>query len=200
MVGQISGVVFENDRFPPANPLTTPRLANIPVVLDGYRDGARRTDALGRFKFERVAPGKHRVSVLLNQVPAELALISNPEYYVDIGVGTSVEVNFALAKLGQLQGAMSIVPGSGVSEHDLSNVRFYLAGTDFDTYPEPDGEFRLTDVRPGTYILKSDVSAADTDLEVSPAELSVRIGSGQSISGLKFQLGYKARPVIKKEF
>jgi hypothetical protein len=86
--GRLSGVVFldanESGRFEAGEQ----GAANVTVVLDGRY--AVRTDAQGRYEFPAVAAGRHRISVLPDNLPLPWMLVNEGQSEVEVSVRGNV--------------------------------------------------------------------------------------------------------------
>ena len=80
--GNIEGVVFLDDNGNGRLDALEARAANVSVLLDGRY--ATRTDAQGRFEFQFVAPGPHRVTVASDTLPLPWAMPRTGEQRVEV--------------------------------------------------------------------------------------------------------------------
>lgn len=91
--GRLSGVVFldanESGRFEAGEQ----GVANVTVVLDGRY--AVRTDAQGRYEFPAVAAGRHRLSVLPDNLPLPWMLVNEGQAEVEVSVRGNVSADVA---------------------------------------------------------------------------------------------------------
>ena len=125
--------------------------ANVRVQCDGARDVVV-SDAQGRFDFERVAPGRRRLSLGDVSLPASTL-------YLELAAGQRVG-DVTLRHPGEedavLEGRV-LEAGGGVSPGRTVSVRSLAApGASGNAYVNPDGRFRLERVPPGRYTVGVD--------------------------------------------
>jgi hypothetical protein len=140
IVGTIEGTVNEQ-AFAGSRPAK-----GIPVVLE---DGSlATTNEAGVFVFSRVPEGRHRVSLAVNQLPA------------DYDPGATLEATLDVKSRRVTNAKLSVIPLLSVSGRilapegiPLDNVVVKLLPTNRYTTPEPEGRFSFYNVREGEYDL-----------------------------------------------
>jgi cell division septation protein DedD len=117
--GAIDGLVFKDDgaqgRYTPG----LPPVADVEVVLDDAR--YTRTDASGRFRFDDVPVGRHRVEARSASGQATFFTTPSP---AEVDTGGSVEFGIALSR-SSLRGVVRTDAGAGVS-----GVLLHITGAD----------------------------------------------------------------------
>ena len=148
--GHIEGIVFKDDRAEGIYTPGLPPLAGIEVVLDGVR--RTRTDDAGRFRFDDVPYGRHRVEA--RQTSQEAAYFTTPSP-VDVDTGSSVAFGIALSR-SSLRGVVLTDAGIGVP-----GVLIHIAGGDRSTTVRTadDGTFVGEGLIPGDYDVAVDAGS-----------------------------------------
>lgn len=198
--GSIKGLVLESASFPPKVVSKTPTLENITVVLDDQQGIARNTRKDGKWSFDTIPVGKHKVSILLSSAPATLALTSPANYYVQVMPGQVANVNFALARMASVSGKIKLSDEIQKNKDALNGIRIYLKGTELDTLSGSGGDFQITDVPPGNYTLELDTDFLPADLIVESKTKEIFLSSGENLTMIDFLLKPKPRDVQKKVF
>ena len=96
--GSIRGTVYYDEnrdlvRQPGEHPA-----AGVVVVIDGRYE--TRTDAQGRYEFDPVYPGPHRVSLVSADLPLPWGLDDEAPQTVEVGIRQTSDVDFGLVDLG----------------------------------------------------------------------------------------------------
>lgn len=199
--GSISGVVFESVVLPPATPQKTPRIHGIKILLDGQEGISRESDNAGKWVFNDIPAGRHKVSISLKSTPASLAIMGAQSFVIVVSPGQVTTVNFALAKLSSLSGKIGVQTQTANGAKDLAgSIRLFVKEKDFDTLSEGDGSFSITDLPPGKYHVAIDPDFLPENYEALPPEVEVSLGSGQILKGLQFVIREKPRQIQKKVF
>ncbi len=143
--GHIDGIVFKDDRAEGMYTPGLPPMAGIEVVMDGVRH--TRTDDSGRFRFDGVPYGRHRVEA--RYAPDQPAYFTTPSP-ADVDTGSSVAFGIALSR-SSLRGVVLTDAGAGlpgVLVHIASGERRTTARTaDDGTFVAeglPAGEYEVT--------------------------------------------------------
>jgi hypothetical protein len=198
--GSISGLVFSSAVFPPDNRKTAPKREGIIISLDNQQSITRTSDMGGKWSFDNIPAGKHKVSIVLSRTPADLAIISPIDQYVEVGPGMNTQIDFAVAEMAHLSGELLADESSGFEKEALGNVRISLTPRDIDTLSGYDGSFTLSDVPPGKYTLTVDKAFLPTGAEAVPEFATVDLKPGETRTGVKFTLRMKAREVKIRKF
>lgn len=198
--GSIKGLVLESAFFPPKIVSKTPTIENITVILDDQQGISRTTKKDGKWSFDTIPVGKHKISILLTSAPATLALTSPMSYYVQVMPGQVASVNFALARMASVAGNVKLSDEIAKNRDALSGIRIHLKGTDMDTLSNADGGFQITDVPPGNYTVEVDPAYLPNDLIVEKIGRDVFLSSGENLTMIDFLLKPKPREVQKKVF
>jgi hypothetical protein len=138
IIGSIEGVVREHhlDGSDPAK--------GVPVVLD---DGTIvTTNDEGLFRFSRVAEGLHRVSLAVNQLPADYDPGPTPEVTIDVKARRVANAELSVTPLVSFSGRIMAPDGTA-----LDGVIVKLLSTDRYTTPTPEGRFGFYNLREGEY-------------------------------------------------
>jgi hypothetical protein len=138
IIGSIEGTVREHhlEGSDPAK--------GVPVVLD---DGTIvTTNDDGLFRFSRVAEGRHRVSLAVNQLPADYDPGPTSEVTIDVKARRVTNAELTVTPLVSFSGR--IVGPDGTP---LDGVIVKLLSTSRYTTPSPDGRFGFYNLREGEY-------------------------------------------------
>jgi hypothetical protein len=143
IVGAIEGTVVQQGA-----PGRAP-VQNIPVILDDGR--VVTTNQSGLFRFVRVREGRHRVSVAINQLPADYDPGVALEATVDVKPRHIVNAELSVTALASFSGR--IIGPEGTA---LDRVIVKLLATDRYTTPSSDGRFAFYNLPEGEYDLAID--------------------------------------------
>jgi hypothetical protein len=198
--GAVTGYVLESAVFPVKDPAHKPKLEGLTIMLDDQPGIARTTGRDGKWSFDTIPVGRHKVSVMLSSAPATLAITSPANYYVIVAPGQVSTLNFALAKMATISGKITLAEDAKEYKDSLTSVRVLLAGKDFDTLSASDGSFSITDVPPGTYTVEVDPAFLHEALIVEPKSREVTLGSGVNLAMEDFKFKLKPRDVQRKKF
>jgi len=139
LTGSIEGVVYERGMNG-----VRPAGAGVAVILDGTR--GRVTDAEGRFQFEDVAEGSHRVGLKLDELPAAYDPGPNAEVTVVVRPRRVARADLDVLPLGRLQGRVKGPPGAS-----MEGIVIRLSPTGRYTVTDGDGAFTFHNLREGRY-------------------------------------------------
>jgi cell division septation protein DedD len=147
--GDIEGTVFQDDQGRGAYAPGMPVLAGVEVVLDGVRH--TRTDRSGRFRFDGIPYGRHRVEARHRSNQPMFFTTPSP---ADVDTGSVVNFGIGRAR-SSLRGIIRTDAGSGVSR-----VLLHVAGGDRNssTYSADDGTFIVEGLPAGDYEVSVDAS------------------------------------------
>jgi cell division septation protein DedD len=148
--GHIEGIVFRDDRVQGMYTPGLPPLAGVEVVLDNVR--SIRTDSAGRFRFENVSFGRHRVEA--RYVSDQPTFFTTPSP-ADVDSGSSVAFGIALSR-SSLRGVVVTDAGNA-----LPGVLVHVAGADRRTTVRTadDGTFISEGLPAGDYEVKIDAGS-----------------------------------------
>ncbi|HEY7009603.1 MAG TPA: carboxypeptidase regulatory-like domain-containing protein [Jatrophihabitantaceae bacterium] len=140
--GNIDGIVFKDDEGSGVYTPGLPVLANVEIVLDGA--SYTRSDLSGRFRFDDVEEGRHRVEA--RYASSELTYFTTPSP-VDVASGASVAFGIAPSR-SSLRGVVRTDAGAG-----LSGVVIQISGNGRRTSARTgdDGAFVAEGLRAGDY-------------------------------------------------
>jgi len=149
--------------------------------FSGTTDQSALSDESGRFRFDRLPPGRYSLSASLREQasPAAEAVLTGDD---------TQEVRLSLGAGAVVHGVVSGLPASQIATVRVSaNARDYFA----DTRPAADGSFELTGVPEGSVTLNA--SAGDFLASSRSASTSVTIGPGQAEASAEivFEPGYR---------
>ena len=117
--GHIEGIVFRDDRVQGMYTPGLPPLAGVEIVLDNVR--SVRTDSAGRFRFENVSFGRHRVEARYASDQPTFFTTPSP---ADVDSGSSVAFGIALSR-SSLRGVVVTDAGGA-----LPGVLVHIASAD----------------------------------------------------------------------
>jgi len=147
--GDIEGTVFQDDQGRGVYAEGMPVLAGVEVVLDGVRH--TRTDRSGRFRFNDIPYGRHRVEARHRSNQPMFFTTPSP-----IDVDTGSVVNFGIGRArSSLRGIIRTDAGDGVSR-----VLVRVAGVDRNSsaHSADDGTFIVEGLPAGEYDVSVDAS------------------------------------------
>jgi hypothetical protein len=143
----------------------------IPVVLEDGR--LATTDESGVFVFPRVPEGRHRVSLAVNQLPA------------DYDPGATLETTLEVKSRRVTNAKLTVIPLLSVSGRilapegiPLENVVVKLLPTNRYTTPEPEGRFAFYNVREGEYDLVLDPRSLPEFAVADRATIHITVARG----------------------
>jgi hypothetical protein len=186
--GDIRGVVFRDDQARGVYAPGLPALAGVEVILDGQQ--RTMTDRHGRFRFRRVAGGRHAVEIrFAHQAPY---FFTTPSL---VDVVPNTDVNFGIGfSLGRLFGTVrndANAPVSDVLVRVTQEEREWTART------SGDGQFALEGLPAGAYDVRIDPASVPsgyrlTDLgrisadidPPTPGRVLLRLAAHRMISGV----------------
>ncbi len=117
--GHIDGIVFKDDQAQGMYTPGLPPVAGVEVVLDNVRYA--RTDSAGRFRFDDVPHGRHRVEA---RYASEQPMFFTTPSPADVDTGSSVHFGIALSR-STLRGVVLTDGGTG-----LAGVLVHIANGD----------------------------------------------------------------------
>jgi len=107
--GHIDGVVFKDDKALGVYTSDLPPLADVDIILDNQQHA--RTDALGRFRFDDVTYGRHRVEARYTSRQPTFFTTPSP---ADVETGSSVHFGVAPSR-SSLRGAVLADAGTAIN-------------------------------------------------------------------------------------
>ena len=148
--GDISGTVFRDERASGVYSPGLPTVAGVDVVLDGVQRA--RTDAAGRFRFDGVPFGRHRVEVQLATTQSFFLTTPSP---AEVDTGSTVDFGIATRLSGLRAEVRNDVgaPLAGVIAHIVGPERKVTAQT------ADDGTFVARGLPAGTYEVMLDAGS-----------------------------------------
>ena len=176
-------------------------LPNVAVLLDG---GVARskTDEEGRFRFEGIRAGAHRISVEPRTIRADLSLLDSLQREVVVPAFKTVHLEFRACVNRKVTGVVfRDLDGDGehgAGEPALAEVRLLVPGAG-DTISNPDGRFRIADLPPGAHTLVVDESSLDED-DVSPGAIEFRVSPDGDPEPIHVPIRKRPRDVRRKVF
>jgi len=173
----------------------------VTVLLDNTNTTV--TDQQGHYRFDRVSPGIHTVSISLYDVRADLIPASSLQQTVSLSPRRIVTSDFRLLKSGRVSGRIwRDTNGNGQydeGEVALSNIRI-VSSSGRDTYTDIDGTFLLSDLPSGEQIIFLDQRTLPRDLLATATQLQAEVRPGQETTGINFIFKPRSRPVQEKQF
>ena len=159
--GHIEGVVFKDDGMQGVYTPGSPPVPGVEVVLDNLRYA--RTDSAGRFRFDDVPHGRHRVEV--RYAPNEPLFFTTPSP-ADVDTGSSVHFGVAQSR-ATLRGAVLSDGGSG-----LAGVLVHIVNGDGRTAvrTSDDGTFVQEGLAAGDYEVSIDAGSVPPGYPVRSLE------------------------------
>jgi cell division septation protein DedD len=145
--GDIDGVVFQDDDGQGKYSPGLPPLAHVEIVLDGVTYS--RTDAAGRFRFDGVSSGRHRVEARYASDQATFFTTPSP---AEVETGGSVEFGIALSR-SSLRGVVRTDAGVGIPD---VLVQITTAGRQTTARTRDNGAFAADGLPPGDYAVSID--------------------------------------------
>jgi hypothetical protein len=151
---------------------------NIPVILDDGR--VVTTNESGLFRFARVREGRHRVSVAVNQLPADYDPGVAQEATLDVKARHIASTELSVTPLVFFSGR--IIGPEGTA---LDGVIVKLVATDRYTTPSADGRFGFYNLREGEY-----------DVAIDPTRLPEFAGLDRTSAHISLKRGAQAEEAI----
>ncbi len=148
--GHIDGVVFQDDKVSGMYAAELPRLGGVEVVLDNVQH--TRTDDAGRFRFDNVAFGSHRVEARYTSDTPTFFTTPSP---AEVQAGGSVYFGVARSR-SSLRGVVLADAGAGIG-----GVLIHVAGGDRRTTARSgdDGAFTVEGLPAGDYDVTIDAAS-----------------------------------------
>lgn len=166
--GHIQGIVFKDERAQGVYTPDLPPLAGVEVVLDNVRYA--RTDSAGRFRFDDVPYGRHRVEA---RYASDLPMAFTTPSPADVDTGSSVAFGIAFSR-PTLRGVVLTDAGTG-----LAGVLVHIAGADRRTTVRTtdDGTFVAEGLPAGDYEVAIEAGSVPAGYPVATlAPQRVRVG------------------------
>ena len=148
--GHIDGVVFKDDRAWGVYAADLPPLADVDVILDNQQH--TRTDALGRFRFDDVPYGRHRVEARYTSRQPTYFTTPSP---AEVDTGSSVHFGVAPSR-SSLRGAVLADAGAGINGVLVEAVNGEHRTT---ARTADDGTFVMEGLAPGDYDVSIDAAS-----------------------------------------
>jgi len=167
--------------------------AGIPVILDGARTAASGAD--GNYVFENVPEGRHEVSLLLAELPADLDPGGTQKISVRVEPRRSTRADLEVLPLMSAGGKVGGPEGA-----PLEGVVIRLEPGARYTTTRLDGSFTFYNLREGDYMITIDNSTLlEGGVPDSPANviLSLRDGSATSPIAFSFAIHTRQKPIRK---
>ncbi len=169
-------------------------IEDIVIRLDDGRQAL--TDPNGRFKFIRVVPGQHTITVDAGNVPGRWMLLT-PEQRISVGRKQRLQLSFPLVEAAAIQGRVFIDDnGDGMfqdHEEPLENIAVILMPGEQFRRTNEEGVFRFDPLPPGLYT----VQVHTEDLPVgyglaSDQPIEAAVAAGEDLTGIRFPARLKA--------
>jgi hypothetical protein len=153
----IEGVVFRDEQARGVYSPELPAIAGVEVVLDNMHH--TRTDAAGRFRFEGVMSGAHRVEARYRSDQPTFFTTPSP---ADVDAGSTVHFGIARSR-SSLRGVVVADAGAG-----LDGVLVHIVGDDrrLTARTADDGRFVVDGLAPGDYDVSLDAGSVPTGYPV----------------------------------
>ena len=175
-------------------------VSDVTVWLD--KDTSVRTDANGAFRFDHVKPGAHSVHADLADVPADMVFADPSERRIAVLPYRTNTQDFAVVHTGGATGKITYLDyrenADKPTERPMAEARI-VAGGEFDTYSDVQGNLTLGSLPPGVYHLRVDPETIPEGYAVSPEQIEVSVRPGVVARNLRFQLVIPPKPVIIKD-
>lgn len=185
-----------NGRFDPGIDSPLPRIR---LWLDSSLGAV--TDAGGLYRFGAVPPGVHQLRVDFATVRADLMPLNALERTVEIPARVEFTLDFSFAQTGAVAGVVWFDSNrNGVFDADespASDIRL-ICSCGKDTLTTVDGSFVLGDLLPGEIYLSLDLQGLPLLYDVEPKRIQVVVVSGKQLTGLRFALLPRERPIEEK--
>jgi cell division septation protein DedD len=148
--GRIDGVVFKDDKALGVYASDLPPLSGVEVILDNRHH--TRTDDAGRFRFENVPYGPHRVEARYTSDQPTFFTTPSP---ADVETGSSVHFGVAWSR-SSLRGVVLADAGAGIN-----GVLVHVVNADRRTTARTadDGRFVVEGLAPGDYDVTIDAAS-----------------------------------------
>ncbi len=193
LVGRIYLDMDSNGKFDPGVDRPMP---GVVVWLD--RSKSATSDAQGNYRFDEVEPGAHQLQPDIAAVAADLTFAGAAEKTVNVAPYRNNKQDLRLVKTSRIAGKVTYVDYSDIDnpvERPLPDAR--IVATDrFDTFSEVDGQFLLGDLPPGEYSFHLDPATIPANYQPKQSIVSVNLKSGESLTGIRFELVVPPKPVI----
>lgn len=161
----------------------------IPVALD--QSVTTVTDAAGRYRFENVGEGTHRVGLAMNELPADFDPGEIAEATVLVRPGRLTRADLEVVPLGLVRGLVRAPAGSGVE-----NTVLRLLPDGRYTTPDRSGAFSFYNLRAGTYEIRLDeASLPPHAVMTTPSGVTAAPGAG--VAEVRVTFEYEVRPPAK---
>ena len=187
--GSVEGFVMERlaDGNRPAE--------GIPVSMD--QDRTATTDAEGRFRFQDVPEGVHKIALALQELPSDFDPGKNTEALLSIHANRATRCDLDVVHLASISGRIVGPPGTSVE-----NMVIRLKPGDQYTTPESNGSFAFYNVREGDYVLELDAKTLPQyAIVTSQRQVPVKIHLGETPNPVVFQFKVeKPQKPVRKVF
>jgi len=148
--GHIDGIVFKDDKASGVYTSDLPPLADVDIILDNQQH--TRSDAFGRFRFDDVSYGRHRVEARYASRQPTFFTTPSP---AEVETGSSVHFGVAPSR-SSLRGVVLADAGAGIN-----GVLVQVVGGEHRTTARTadDGSFVIEGLAPGDYDVSIDAAS-----------------------------------------
>jgi len=200
-LGRIEGRIFVDENLNGDFDEADRALRGIDVLLDG--GGVRaRTDVAGKYVFDYVTPGQHKVAVSARTLRADLSMIDPLERRIGVPTHSTVVLEHRACVNRRITGLVYFDANENGArdpeEGGLPDVLVVLAGGG-DTLTGPDGRFQLGDVPPGEHALYLGASTLGAS-SIVPMPTAVIVPGYNDVADVAIPVGPRQREIIRKTF
>jgi len=186
--GDITGKVSDH---------TGAAMANVTIIIDNRHEIA--SDKNGEFRFKKVDPGQHNITLDVSSIPAYLSPITRIQK-IDVKARHTTHVEFLLTKLLKISGVIWVDEnGNGTpdpGEERIENAVLSL-NTRSKTFSDADGVYTFNNLFPGSYKVTIEESSLPEGCNlISPSSWDVSLGVDQEIPSANFIVEVKKRTII----
>ena len=199
--GRVEGIVFYDENNNKKYDKGEPVVRGVRMVLDD-KDTVK-TDYSGRYKFERLAPGFHRVYIDLGNLPASYGARFEEKKF-RVGWFDKVRIDFPITTLAYISGKVFYDRNENgrwdYGEEGVPNTVIYIKDTHYFTITDSKGDYILGNLLPGFYILG--VRNLPPGYTLNPPDLLLYIYLRPGDRKKEMDIGIipKKRPVKRKIF
>jgi hypothetical protein len=176
LIGTVEGQVVSQG-LDSSQPVT-----GVGLLLDGWVSAT--TDDTGRYSFQNVPQGGHRIVIDDRRLPADYQLADNDPHTVFVAPQGRARADFFVRPLAGIEGTV-VVP-QGIDVRDLV-VRASPGA--YWTTPDSDGRFVFENLVEGAYELSLDPDSLPPDTKIVGDPTATRsIGLRRAVDAVKFEI------------
>jgi hypothetical protein len=191
--GQFAGVggkVVENTGG------TTIGLPGVLLVVDDSQRGYTGPD--GTYQIGHLSPGKHKVAIATDSLPATVGVSGATEKDVDVSDGALSTLDWSLTGLGSIRGMVLFTSDAGFGDFTGAKDVYVVADPgQHAAITDGEGNFIIDNLPVGQYTLSVDQDTLpEGQTVIQGPEGAVSVTGDEAVKGVTFKVGPSAKQVV----